>query len=508
MKKVLGTWDLTAMGVASMVGAGIFSTIGMAAHAGGPGVILLFLFTGITCLFSALCYAELAAAHPETGSAYTYAFRRFGPLVGWIIGWDLFLEYAVGNMAVAISWSDYLSQFLSTIDIHIPAWLTMSYTEAKAEASQDAVLAWAQAPRFFGTKFIADIPAIGITFIITLLVWLGIRESNGVNLFLVAVKLSILLIIITLGWSFVQPTHWTPFLPNGWTGVFSGTAAVFFAYIGFDAITTLAGETKDASKQLPRAILYSLLIVTSLYVLLSVVLTGMVSYTELNVGDPLLFAIQKVGWVMMQPWVGISAILSMTGVLLVFQLGQPRIWMAMSKDGLLPSFLSSIHPKFHTPTWATWLTGFSITIPLLFLDLKEVVDLTSIGTLFAFLVVCAGVWWKPRMESSFKVPYINGRYWTALIILPTLLFYILTINPGALSFIGKGMTMICLLAIVMVVRFTFIKQLSLLPALGVCSNLFLLSTMSDVNWLRFIIWLALGGIIFYTYGKYRVSSDK
>ena len=452
LRRSLGTFDLTMLGIAAIIGAGIFAMVGQASYNGGPGVILLFIFAAMACGFAALCYAEFASKIPIAGSAYTYAYASFGELLAWIIGWDLLVEYAIGNIAVAISWSDYFTRLLKSNGITVPAYFTMDYLSASrgftdnhevvegvlaqgqslevlgrmtgdelAAVSDkltpgivEAYTAWTTAPHIGSMPIIADLPALGIVVLITALVYIGIRESKIASNIMVALKLAVILLVIIVGAFFVNTTNWNPFLPNGFGGVMSGVAAVFFAYIGFDALSTTAEECKDPYKTLPRGMIYSLLICTVLYVILALVLTGMVNYTKLNVGDPLAFVFGPEG--VNLPWISgiiaVSAIIAIATVLLVFQLGQPRLWMAMSRDGLLPRVFSAIHPKFRTPWFSTILTGFMVAIPALFMNLSEVTDLSVIGTLFAFTIVCAGVLVKDKEFAGEKrfVPYINSRY--------------------------------------------------------------------------------------------------
>jgi APA family basic amino acid/polyamine antiporter len=461
LRRTLGVFDLTLMGIAAIVGAGIFAMIGKAANNGGPAVALLFVFTAFACGFSALCYAEFASRIPVAGSAYTYAYASMGEFIAWIIGWDLIVEYAIGNIAVAISWSDYFTNMLRGIriesfginGIHVPAFLTMDYVSASRgfadgqEAVEqvlsqgyametltnmnsdqlsnisnslspsliEAYQAWTNAPRLGGIPIIADFPALLIVLVITTLVYIGIRESKFASNIMTVLKLGVILLVIFLGLTYVQPANWSPFAPNGVEGVMKGVAAVFFAYIGFDALSTTAEECKNPRRDLPIAMILSLVICTILYIALALVLTGMVSYTKLNVGDPLAFVFGAEGanLPIVAGLIAISAVIALATVFLVFQIGQPRLWMAMSRDGLLPKIFSSIHPKFQTPWFATIITGIVVAVPALFMNLSEVTDLASIGTLFAFVVVCAGVLFKDKefKESGTRfVPYINAKF--------------------------------------------------------------------------------------------------
>ena len=440
LERALGVTDLTALGIAAVIGAGIFSTIGGAAYNGGPAVALLFVFTAIACAFAALCYAEFASMIPVAGSAYTYAYASFGELIAWIIGWDLLMEYAIGNIAVAISWSDYFTGLLAGYGIHIPQYLTMDFLTASRgfdkvnillqagntldqisamdgmSAPVSAYQAWINAPTVGSLRLVCDLPALVIVFIITALVYIGIKESKTASNIMVAIKVAVILLVIALGAFYVQPANWSPFAPNGATGVLKGVSAVFFAYIGFDAISTTAEECKNPQRDLPLGMIYSLIICTVLYVLISLALTGMVSYKNLNVGDPLAYVFGPEG--VNIPWISgiiaVSAVIAMATVLLVFQLGQPRIWMSMSRDGLLPPIFSAIHPRFKTPWFSTIITGLVVAIPSLFMNLTEVTDLTSIGTLFAFILVSGGVLVlqnsDQRVERRFKTPYVNSKY--------------------------------------------------------------------------------------------------
>lgn len=601
LKKVLGVKDLTALGIAAVIGAGIFSSIGKAASDGGPGVVFLYIFTAIACGFAALCYAEFASTVPVSGSAYTYSYVAFGEIFAWIIGWDLLMEYAIGNIAVAISWSDYFTNLLDKAGMHIPDWLTMDYvtahagyTEVTESLAKGATLnsldsamvsqynAWTNAPNFFGLNLIMDLPALLIVALITYVVFVGIKESRTASNIMVILKLIVIFFVIVLGAYYVNPDNWSPFTPTGIGGILKGVSAVFFAYIGFDAISTTAEECKDPQRDLPKGMIYSLIICTVLYVLLALVLTGMVKYTTLNVGDPLAMVFDAKGLKFISGIIAVSAIVATASVLLVFQLGQPRIWMSMSRDGLLPKIFSRIHPKFGTPSFSTILTGLVVAIPALFLNLNVVLALTSIGTLFAFVLVCGGILvlqkQPDRPVSKFKVPYINSR-----IILPLLLllgcfltwqynkdstkefFQNKTLVPkeelyarlgadstllkekialldskgfqdyggdleaylegiystdyrpmirktglpdhvlyytGKEAFLPNLPQWLFLIVVVIVGFYAIARNYSLIPVLGLISCFYLMAQESHTNWYRFLIWLVIGLLVYFFYGRH------
>ncbi|HUR66765.1 MAG TPA: amino acid permease [Chitinophagaceae bacterium] len=506
LKKVLGVRDLTFFGVAAVIGAGIFSGIGTAASNGGPAVVLLFVFTAIACGFAALCYAEFASTVPVSGSAYTYSYVAFGEIIAWIIGWDLLMEYAIGNVAVAISWSDYFTNLMNNAGMHIPDWMTMDYMTAKTGATDAAVSAWTHAPQLGGLRLIVDIPAFLIVWLITYIIFIGIKESRSVSNILVIVKLVVIFLVIVLGAYYVNPGNWSPFSPTGFAGVMKGVSAVFFAYIGFDAISTTAEECKNPQRDLPRGMIYSLIICTVIYVLLALVLTGMVKYTQLNVGDPLAMVFDTHGLKFVAGIVAISALIATASVLLVFQLGQPRIWMSMSRDGLLPKIFSRIHPRFGTPSFSTLLVGIIVSIPALFMNLGFVFSLTSIGTLFAFVLVCGGVLVlqgrKDKPESKFKVPYINGQYIYPLLLLAGIIVIALKVPSHFKEDIWTKetwpMVLFWLIAITVAVL-AFVKEYSLIPILGMISCFYLMAQETHMIWTRFLGWLAIGLVIYFLY---------
>jgi len=609
LNKVLSVRDLTALGIAAIIGAGIFSTVGKSCYFGGPGVIILFIITAITCGFSALCYAEFASRIPVSGSAYTYSYAAFGELIAWIIGWDLIMEYAIGNIVVAESWSSNLSSFLDNINaglhqrfpsvnfsLHIPEYLCTSFrqvllvhnqfldlTARHLPVSADIISAnnlWNSAPHIGSFPIIVNLPALFITFIITWVVFVGIRESRTSSNLMVAFKLIVIMLVIAIGFFYVNTNNWSPFAPNGFGGIMRGVSDVFFAYIGFDAISTTAEECKNPQRDLPRGMIYSLIICTVLYILVALVLTGMVNYKNLNVGDFLASAFAQRGLTWLSGIIALSAVIATTSVLLVFQLGQPRIWMSMSRDGLLPKKFSVLHPKYHTPGFATIITGLVVGIPAMFLDSDLVTDLTSIGTLFAFVLVCGGILVLPRIEKEkgkFRVPYINGKLIVPLTMIlvflgayhfnrdgvsdfmqsrklkapddlvksisaqevnqlkaivyntdaanlstvtnDSLASYLSTMSDDKYNEVARSLPVdaalkfdsgwsiftdnipfwIFIVLSVLLSIFSFLKNFSLIPVYGLLSCFYLMTELGISNWLRFVIWLVIGMVIYFTY---------
>lgn len=529
LKKVLNVRDLTFMGIAAVVGAGIFSTIGTAASNGGPGISLLFVITAVTCGFAALCYAEFASRVPIAGSAYTYAYVSFGELIAWIIGWALILEYAIGNIVVAISWSSYFNNLLEAIGIHLPGWLTIdpttaekAYTATMANSTtgntltpdmQSVIDAWNTAPVIGGQKIFINLPAFIIVVLVAILTYVGIKESKKSANAMVIFKIAVIIFVIILGAFYTKPSYWSPFMPNGIEGVLKGVSAVFYAYIGFDAISTTAEECKNPQRDLPKGMIYSLIICTVLYILIALVLTGMVPFSELNVNDPLAFVFERIGQDWISYIVAISAVVATTSVLLVFQLGQPRIWMSMSRDGLLPKAFGKVHPKYQTPYFSTIVSGILVAVPALFMQSSLMTDLTSIGTLFAFVLVSAGVLMLPRLTGtddrrSFKLPYVNGK-----IIVPVLFAVFVYLMreriQTAAQNLGKDSLQEVLFLVYVVVGvglsvLTFIKNYSLIPIMGVLFCAYLLIEIPAVSWIWFFGWMALGLLIYFVYG-YRKS---
>ncbi len=528
MKKVLSVRDLTFMGVAAVIGAGIFSTIGSAAFNGGPGVILLFLITAVTCGFTALCYAEFASRVPVSGSAYTYSYVTFGELIAWILGWALILEYCIGNIVVAISWSSYFNNILHNVfHVDLPGWLTMGYSTAKR--LHDAALQAGQpteqllfntAPKIAGIPFIINLPAFIIVCIITALVFIGISESKKTANFMVGLKICVLIFIALVGGYIIFTDdltgNWTPFLPNGMTGVLKGVSAVFFAYIGFDAISTTAEECANPQRDMPRAMIYSLILCTLIYVVTTLVITGLVNYKAFEgVTDPLAFVFDKINMKKVGTFISISAVLAATSVLLVFQIGQPRIWMSMSRDGLLPKSFSRIHPKYKTPWYATIISGLVVGIPVLFVDDLLMTDLTSIGTLFAFVLVCGGVLVLPRMANKggkFNLPYINGKW-----IVPALVILFTVLSRGRMreAFANVGhegyqeiLFLVFLLVAWLIGLFSFLRNYSLIPVLGMLCCLYLMIEIPASSWLVFFGWMIFGLLVYFSYGQRHSKLNK
>jgi amino acid transporter len=530
LRRVLSLWDLTAIGVAAVIGAGIFSTVGEATLKAGPSVVLVFVIGAFVAGLSALSYAEMASVVPQAGSAYTYTYVIFGELLAWLMGWFLILEYAVGNIAVAISWSGYFVALLRSMGIDMPLYLAQDplslwraaqdYLQSHNPASYPAYQAWQAAPTLFGIPLILNLPALLIVVFITALAYVGIRESRLANNIFVALKVLTILFILVVGAFFVDPDRWTPFMPNGFSGMMRAVGAVFFAYIGFDALSTTAEEARYPRRDLPLAMLLSLTICTLLYVGIALVLTGTVSYQELGVADPLAYLFTKlpisVGFRRaLEGMVAVSAVIAMASVLLVFQIGQPRIWFAMSRDGLLPPALGKVHPRFGTPHVATLLTGAVVAIPLFFSSLSTVVDMTSMGTLMAFAMVSAGVAYlhyapPPNYNPRFRVPYIPSRWLFPIMVLAGLL-WAWSLNPLAIQHLvdfSQGGTLwhyrILLLFVLIATYLAIRYNLSLLPLLGTLSPLYLIIELGQENWIRLLLWLGAGLVFYFVYG-YRHS---
>lgn len=527
--RVLGVWDIVFFGIAAIIGAGSFSSLGEAVFKGGPGVILLYIICGFACAFTALCYAEFASRIPTAGSAYTYAYASFGELIAWVIGWALIMEYSFGNIYVAFSWSDYFTGFLERIGCHIPDFLTCSYSEARKafegkSENADLLNAWKTAPIIGGLKLIVDVPALAINALITWVCYIGVKESKNFNNALVLMKLAVIILVIVVGYQYINTANWHPtnpktgvssFMPNGFAGVMSAISGVFFAYIGFDALSVLSEETKNPQKNLPRGMIISLILCTIIYIALTLVLTGMVDYKKFDgVGDPLSFIFEKsnadVAW--MELVVSFVAIIAITTVLLVFQMGQPRIWYAMSRDGLMPKKFQEIHPKYHTPSFATVVTGIVVGVPILFTDKTFILDFTSIGTIFAFVLVCGGVLLLPskeKLKGRFHLPYINGKIIFPVIFVGGLVTFFF-LQPNFFKTLTQfsdpkegefriSITIFIIIGLVLSVL-AFLKNLSLIPLIGLTSCLYLLTGMTHENWFWFGLWFAIGLVIYFAYG--------
>jgi APA family basic amino acid/polyamine antiporter len=467
LRRTLGATDLIMLSIGAVIGAGIFGAIGTAAagevnaagevvrYAAGPALVLSFVLLGAACALAGLCYAELASMIPHAGSAYSYCYATLGEFVAWIIGWDLILEYAVGNVAVAISWGDYFTALARSGGIALPEFLTTGYRTALLSSRPEVRALLDTAPRFAGIPILINLPAFVIVSVVTWLLLQGVRESARVNAVMVAIKLAALALFVGVGLMHVDPANYQPFAPNGFTGIHQGAAIVFFAYIGFDAISVAAEETRNPQRNMPIGILGGLAICTLIYVIVGAVLTGMVSYTELGVADPLARALELAGYRTVGGLVALGAALSMTAVLLVFQYGQPRILMAMARDGLLPSWAARIHPTRRIPHVTTLLTGLFVGLWALVGDAGETYDLTNIGTLFAFALVSIGVlvlrYTDPHRPRPFRVP---------------LVWVVCLASAGACVFIMQG--------------------------------------LPGTAWRRFGIWLALGLVMYLLYG-YRHS---
>ncbi len=428
LHRTLGVWQLTALGIGAIIGAGIFSGAGTAISGGpnhvgaGPALVLSYILVAIACGFAALCYAEFASMIPQAGSAYTYAYASFGELVAWIIGWDLIIEYAVGNIAVAVSWGAYFQTLLEGFGMGLPDWMAtdprtarqafaaLQESGADVATATGAAAAWVNAPNLMGFPIIFNVPAVMIVGLITWVLVIGIRESAWANTAMVVLKLAILMFFIAIGAFWVRPENWTPFMPNGWHGVTTGAALIFFAYIGFDAVSTAAEEAKNPQRDMPRAMLWSLAVTSVIYIVVTLVLTGLLPWTEHGTADPLASAFSSRGYDWVAGVISFGAIISMASVLLVFQMGQPRIFFAMARDGLLPRWAAKIHPKYRTPHVTTILTGAFVAFFAAFANINEVIELTNIGTLFAFVLVAIGVLIlrirNPELHRPFRVPFI------------------------------------------------------------------------------------------------------
>lgn len=507
LKRELGPVQLILFGIGAVIGAGIFATIGTAAAGdafrpgAGPALMVSFLVTAVVCAFTALCYAEFASVVPISGSAYTYSYATLGELVAWIIGWDLIIEYAVGNIAVAISWANYFKTFLRGFGWNVPDWLSMDYrTAARVVDAQGVQTVFRDAPHVLGLPIVFNLLAVFIVAAITwVLVW-GIRESSRFNAIMVGIKLLVLAFFVIVGLKWVQPANFHPFAPNGLTGVSAGAAIVFFAYIGFDAVSTVAEETRNPQRNLPLGILGSLVVCTVVYVVVAAVFTGLIGYPELKAAlateqaEPLTMALAHVkanlGWAV--GIVAFGSVVAHVAVLLVFQLGQPRILFSMSRDGLLPPVFHRVHPKYRTPHVSTILTGVFVAVFAAVASIDEMVDLTNIGTLFAFILVCAGILIlrkrAPDLHRPFRVP--SGWPWalgTWVLAIPAL--WVAPVGP-----VTRTILLACLLG-----AFLLLRRV-IFPVLGIVSCLYLIWFLPPTSWLRFAAWLNVGFVLYGTYG--------
>jgi APA family basic amino acid/polyamine antiporter len=467
LARTLGVSDLVALSIGAVIGAGIFSTLGTAAagevnaagevvrYGAGPALVVSFVLLGIACSLAALCYAELASMIPQAGSAYAYSYATLGELVAWIIGWDLILEYAVGNVAVAIAWGGYFESLMSPI-FSIPGWLTHGYWDVKASSDPAIRALLDTAPQVGGIPLLINLPAFLIVMAITWLLVIGVRESSRANKVMVAIKLAVLALFVIVGAMHINPDNYRPFAPNGFRGIHQGAAIVFFAYIGFDAISTAAEETRNPQRNLPLGIMIGLAICTVIYVIVGAVATGLVPYQQLESADPLAHAFEVAGLTQFSWIIALGAVVSMSAVLLVFQYGQPRIFYAMARDGLLPPWAAKIHPRYRTPHVTTIVTGVLVALGALVADDAATYDLTNIGTLWAFTLVCLGVLVlrakEPNRPRPFRVPFV----WAV-------------------------------------------------GTLGVLACLFVMRGLPRQAWVAFGIWMAIGLVLYFAYG-YRNST--
>ena len=456
LKRALGPWNLTFLGIGAIIGTGIFVLTGtVAAQNAGPGVIMSFVLAGVASIFAALCYAEFASTVPMAGSAYTYGYATLGELVAWIIGWDLVLEYALGAVTVAVGWSGYVVSFLKDFGILIPPELSAARGEIVKLADGGTVTA------------IFNLPAVVIIALVTGLLVVGIKESANFNNVIVVVKVAVVILFIVGAASAVAPANWSPFIPPnagpreafGWSGVVAGAGIVFFAYIGFDAVSTAAQEARNPQRDMPIGIIGSLLVCTILYIIVAAIATGVVPYKELDVPDPIALAADRAGMGWMARLIKLGAIAGLSSVIMVMLLGQSRVFWGMSRDGLLPQFVNRIHPRFKTPWLTSIITGVFVAIFSAIFTVREAGALVSIGTLLAFVIVCIGVLVlrvrEPNLPRAFKTPAV----WVV-------------------------------------------------APLGALSALYLMSHLPGATWLRLLIWLGIGLVIYFAYSMWHSKLAK
>jgi basic amino acid/polyamine antiporter, APA family len=453
LKRALGPVELIALGIGAVIGAGIFATIGTASAGGanhvgaGPALVISLIITAIGCGFCALCYAEFASLVPISGSAYTYSYATLGELVAWIIGWDLIIEYAMGNVAVAVSWSGYFCELLRGFGLDIPSWLR---TDLRTALLTPGFLA--SAPHVAGLPIVFNLPAMVITALVTWVLVIGIKESARFNTAMVALKIVILLFFIAVGAFYVKPANWHPFAPHGWAGIGTGAALIFFAYIGFDAVSTVAEECRNPQKDMPIGMMGSLAICTVLYIAVALVLTGLIPLSEIRGStEPLAKAFSVLGMNWASGIVAFGAVIATTAVLLVFQLGQARIFFSMARDGLLPKSFSAVHPRYRTPHVTTIWIGVAVALLSAFANLDVFVELTNIGTLFAFVLVCMAVmvlrYRDPDRRRPFRAPWVP-----------------------------------------------------FVPLAGIAICIYLMVNLPAATWIRFGVWLAIGLVLYFLYG--------
>ena len=514
LKRTLTGLDLMMLGIGAVIGTGIFAAIGTATAGNadrpgaGPAIIVSFIITAIACVFSALCYAEFASMIPISGSAYTYAYATLGETIAWIIGWDLIIEYAVGNIAVAISWAGYFNDVLKhTIGWTMPAWVC---TDLRTALRTPEILA--AAPHLFGWPIVLNLPAVLIVALVTWVLVIGVKESARVNNLIVALKIVILLLFVAVGCTYVKADHFTPFFPGGWAGVQAGAAIIFFSFIGFDAVSTAAEECRNPRRDIPIGILGSLAVCTLLYVVVATVLVGIMPWSGLGVADPLAKALSFIGQDRAAGMVSFGAIVAMTAVLLVFQLGQPRIFFSMSRDGLLPPVFARVHPKYRTPHVTTIWTGAFVAFFGAFASLDEILELTNIGTLFAFVLVCVGVMIlrvkDPARPRPFRMP------WVPLLPIWALMLWFLPQALFAAEDWGARFEYVTLFAIAAAGMIFSVTGLAALLRrrtvpdwvrtefclAGIASCLYLMRGLPSLTWWRFLGWLAIGLFIYSLYG--------